>query len=123
MGAGLAAVAAGAAAMAVAVLADGGLGALLPAFVVTGAGLGCASVASTLEGTAALGAADQGIASGVLNAAAQVGTAVGFAALISVATAAGSAAAGMGGAAALALAAAIAIALPRAARHRLRLGT
>ncbi|MEA2291920.1 MAG: hypothetical protein QOF17_940 [Solirubrobacteraceae bacterium] len=116
MAGGLVAVAVGAAAMAAAVLAGGGVAALVPTFVVMGAGLGCASVASTVEGTAALGAADQGVASGVLNAAAQVGTAIGFAGLISVASAAGSAAAGMGGAAALALGAAAVVAAAGARR-------
>jgi MFS family permease len=54
--------------------------AVLPlAFVLMGAGLGCASVASTATGTAALGDGEQGIASGVLNASAQIGSAVGLA--------------------------------------------
>jgi hypothetical protein len=103
---GLAGVAAGAAGLAAAVLAHGGIGALAPALVVMGAGLGCGAVASTAAGTAAVGRDDQGIASGVLNAAAQVGTAVGLAALMSAAAAAGTAVAGMAGAAGLALAAA-----------------
>jgi MFS family permease len=53
--------------------------ALLPAFVLMGAGLGAAAMASTASGTAALEEDAQGIASGVLNAAAQVGTALGLA--------------------------------------------
>ena len=53
--------------------------ALLPAFLLMGAGLGVSAVASTASGTAALDDADQGIASGVLNAAAQIGTALGLA--------------------------------------------
>lgn len=53
--------------------------ALLLAFLLMGAGLGVSAVASTSSGTAALGDAEQGIASGVLNAAAQVGTALGLA--------------------------------------------
>jgi EmrB/QacA subfamily drug resistance transporter len=111
---------------------------LLPAFVLMGAGLGCAAVASTASGTAALPPASQGVASGVLNAAAQVGTAVGLALLVSLA-AARTAALGAGedalvggyrwacaGAAALALAAAAATAVvarrstraaPRSARN------
>jgi MFS family permease len=52
--------------------------ALLPAFLLMGAGLGVSAVASTESGTAAL-EGEQGIASGVLNAAAQVGTALGLA--------------------------------------------
>jgi MFS family permease len=53
--------------------------ALLPAFVLMGAGLGVSAVGSTASGTAALDDGAQGIASGVLNAAAQVGTALGLA--------------------------------------------
>jgi hypothetical protein len=53
--------------------------ALLPAFLLMGAGLGISAVASTASGTAALDEGAQGIASGVLNAAAQVGTALGLA--------------------------------------------
>jgi MFS family permease len=60
---------------------------LLPAFLIMGAGLGCAAVASTASGTAALSKTEQGIASGVLNAAAQVGTALGLAVLVSLAAA------------------------------------
>jgi MFS family permease len=56
--------------------------ALIVAFLLMGAGLGCASVASTASGTAALPDEEQGIASGVLNAAAQIGSAVGVAALV-----------------------------------------
>jgi MFS family permease len=56
--------------------------ALVAAFVLMGLGLGCASVASTSLGTAALPDDQQGIASGVLNAAAQVGTAMGLAAIV-----------------------------------------
>src|SRR4029453_9009184 len=52
------------------------------AFVLMGAGLGCASVASTASGTAALPDGQQGIASGVLNAAAQIGSAVGVAVIV-----------------------------------------
>jgi MFS family permease len=53
--------------------------ALLPAFLLMGSGLGVAAVASTASGTAALDDSAQGIASGVLNAAAQIGTALGLA--------------------------------------------
>ena len=87
MAMGLAAVAAG-----VLWLAAVGAGeplALLPAFVVLGAGLGCAAVASTMAGTDAAGPARAGVASGVLNTAAQVGTALGLAALVALAGAAG----------------------------------
>ena len=72
-------------------LPDHGLPAiqLLGAFAVMGAGLGAASVASTQTGTEAADAAYRGVASGVLNSAAQVGTAVGVALLLPLATAIG----------------------------------
>jgi MFS family permease len=60
---------------------DGPFG-LLPSFVLMGAGLGCASVASTTSGTSAADDEKQGLASGLLNAAAQVGTALGLAVII-----------------------------------------
>ena len=62
---------------------------LLGAFAVMGAGLGIASVASTQTGTDAADPAYRGVASGVLNSAAQVGTAVGVALLLRLATAVG----------------------------------
>ena len=49
------------------------------AFVVMGAGLGAASVASTKLG---MGEDGQGVASGLLNTAAQLGTAIGLAVLV-----------------------------------------
>ena len=63
---------------------------LLSAFAVMGAGLGTASVASTQTGTDAAEPAYRGVASGVLNSAAQVGTAAGVALLVPLATATGS---------------------------------
>ena len=98
LGGGLAAVAAGAL-----VLAAGGL---LPGLVLMGAGLGAASVAATEAGAGALGDDATGLASGLLNAAAQIGTALGLAVLVGVAAARGTAAA-EAGAAALAVAAAL----------------
>ena len=74
---GLFAIAAGAAA-----LATLSPVALVVAFVVMGLGLGSASVTATAAGTRALPDDEQGIASGVLNAAAQIGTVVGVAALV-----------------------------------------
>jgi MFS family permease len=60
---------------------------LLAAFTLIGAGLGAASVASTQTGTDAADPAYRGVTSGVLNSAAQVGTAVGVAHLVPLATA------------------------------------
>jgi MFS family permease len=79
MPAGLAAIAAGCALLAL----DAPL---LPALVVMGAGLGVASVASTKVG---VGDEAQGLASGVLNTAAQLGTAIGLALLVAPAAAFG----------------------------------
>ena len=93
MAAGLAAIAAGA--LALVTLAPA---ALPVAFVLMGGGLGCASVASTASGAAALGADEQGIASGVLNASAQIGSALGLAVI-----------AGLGFRAGFAVAAAVAL--------------
>ncbi|HEX5908344.1 MAG TPA: MFS transporter [Propionibacteriaceae bacterium] len=61
---------------------------LLAAFTLIGAGLGTASVASTQTGTDAADPAYRGVASGLLNSAAQVGTAVGVALLVPIAAAA-----------------------------------
>jgi MFS family permease len=58
---------------------------LLAAFAVVGAGLGVASVASTQTGTNAADPEYRGVVSGVLNSAAQVGTAVGVALLLPLA--------------------------------------
>jgi MFS family permease len=54
---------------------------LLAAFAFIGTGIGTASVASTQTGTDAVDPAYRGVAAGVLNSAAQVGTAVGVALL------------------------------------------
>jgi MFS family permease len=58
---------------------------LLSAFALIGAGLGVASVASTQTGTDAANPGYRGVASGVLNSAAQVGTATGVALLVPLA--------------------------------------
>ena len=52
---------------------------LIAAFVVMGLGLGAASVASTTAGTAAVVAHERGVAAGLLNSTAQLGTALGLA--------------------------------------------
>ena len=80
-------------------------------FVLIGGGLGVASVASTAAGTAA-DADRPGLASGLLNTAAQLGSALGLALLVAPAAAAGFAW-GWAGAAAVAVAAALAIAFVR----------
>jgi DNA invertase Pin-like site-specific DNA recombinase len=86
MAAGLLGVALGAAGLAT-MAASGGLPPTMVAgFVLSGLGLGVASVASTAKGTAAVPPARQGLASGVLNTAAQVGTALGLAVLVTVAS-------------------------------------
>lgn len=72
----------------------GGLPWLVTGLVIAGSGLTCASVAATATGTAATGGQAQGLASGLLNSAAQVGTALGIAALVTVAAARTSALAG-----------------------------
>jgi EmrB/QacA subfamily drug resistance transporter len=87
MAAGLVGVALGAAALATMGTSRGFPLALVAGFVLSGAGLGVASVASTAAGTGAVPAAQQGLASGLLNTAAQVGNAVGLAALVTVASA------------------------------------
>jgi EmrB/QacA subfamily drug resistance transporter len=81
--------------------------ALVLAFVVMGASLGCASVASTTAGTAAVDRTREGVASGLLNTTAQLGAALGVAVLLSLAAAAGSGAA-FAGAVVIAVAAAAA---------------
>jgi MFS family permease len=78
MAAGLAAIAAGA----IALVGISGPASLLAPFVAMGLGIGVAATASTAAGTAA-SADRQGLASGLLNAAAQIGTSVGLALLVS----------------------------------------
>jgi MFS family permease len=99
MAAGLSTVGAASLWLAAVAVGDGSPLMYLPAFVCMGIGLGCASVASTASGVAAAGEAREGVASGLLNTTAQVGTAVGVAALIAVAGVAGSRAAFVGAAA------------------------
>jgi MFS family permease len=104
MAGGLAAIAAGALALVTLVPA-----ALPLAFVLMGGGLGSASVTSTTTGTAALGDGEQGVASGVLTASAQIGSAVGLAVI-----------AGLDYRAGFALAAAVALGATRAPRRTSR---
>ena len=67
-----------------------GAGALvvLPAFLVMGLGVGCAAVAATAAGTEAVEAERRGLASGLLNTAAQIGNALGLSAFVVLAAAA-----------------------------------
>jgi EmrB/QacA subfamily drug resistance transporter len=75
---------------------EGGVAYLVAGIVVSGFGLGCASVPSTAVGTTTVQGEEQGVASGLLNTAAQVGTALGIGLLVSFAVARASAAAGGG---------------------------
>jgi EmrB/QacA subfamily drug resistance transporter len=118
MAVGLAGVGAGTLWLAAVTAGAGNPLALVPAFVAMGLGLGCASVASTAAGVEAAGATHEGVASGLLNTAAQVGTAMGVAVLISLAGAAGDRVA-FAGAAVLALGgAAVALREPSARLSR-----
>jgi EmrB/QacA subfamily drug resistance transporter len=64
---------------------ESGVSYVVAGAALSGLGLGCASVASTAGGTSASGQADQGIASGLLNVSAQVGTALGLAVFLAAA--------------------------------------
>lgn len=60
---------------------------VLPGFALTGLGLGLAFVAATTAATRGINDHDQGLASGLVNTAQQVGFAVGIAAIVAIATA------------------------------------
>lgn len=60
---------------------------LMVGIVLSGLGLGCAAVASTAAGVSAVTENERGLASGLLNAAAQIGTALGITVLGTVAAA------------------------------------
>ena len=92
MAAGLAGVAAGALALRGIAPDATMLHVLMAAFALMGGGLGVASVASTALGTEALDAARQGVASGLINTSAQIGTALGLAVIVPLAAAASGAA-------------------------------
>jgi MFS family permease len=87
MAGGLLGVAAGAMALLAIAPAATALPTLLGGFVLLGGGLGIASVASTVRGTAALDRSEQGLASGLLATSAQVGTALGLAIIVPIASA------------------------------------
>jgi MFS family permease len=67
---------------------EGGyLGVLLPGFFFTALGLGFTFVTATIAGTSGVADGEQGLASGLINTAQQVGTALGLAILVTVAAA------------------------------------
>jgi EmrB/QacA subfamily drug resistance transporter len=82
---GLVLIAAGAAVLTGISSAGGFATTVLPGETLCGLGLGAGSVAATAAGTAALPGERQGLASGLLNTAAQVGTALGLAVLVAIA--------------------------------------
>ena len=86
MSSGLAVVAASAL-LTTGITAEGGLAYVLAGAALSGLGLGCASVASTARGTSAVEEGKRGLASGFMNTAAQVGTALGLAVLLTLAAA------------------------------------
>jgi EmrB/QacA subfamily drug resistance transporter len=65
--------------------AEGGVAYVLAGAALSGLGLGCASVASTARGISAVEEGKRGLASGFMNTSAQVGTALGLAALLTLA--------------------------------------
>jgi EmrB/QacA subfamily drug resistance transporter len=67
------------------ITAEGGVAYVLVGCALSGLGLGCASVASTARGTSAVERGKRGLASGFMNTSAQVGTALGLAALLTLA--------------------------------------
>jgi len=67
--------------------AQGGLFYVISNATLSGLALGCSAVASTTHGTSAVKEEARGLASGLLNSSAQVGTALGLAVLFTVAVA------------------------------------
>ncbi len=120
--AGLAAVAAGAAFMLA--LPERGMpvATLVVSFAVLGLGLGVASVASTTAGTEAVPEGERGVAAGLLNSTAQLGTAIGLAVVMPLVASVGPMLGyrlGFSAAAAIAVAgAACALTVPRRSRTR-----
>jgi EmrB/QacA subfamily drug resistance transporter len=93
----------GAALLITGISAEAGLAYVLANAALSGLALGCSAVASTARGTSAVGEEERGLASGLLNSSAQIGTALGLAALITVAAARTEALAGEGPASAAAI--------------------
>ena len=83
--------------------AEGGLPYVLSNAAFSGLALGCSAVASTTRGTSAVQEEERGLASGILSSCAQVGTALGLAALATIAAARTGALTGGGEASAAAL--------------------
>ena len=71
----------------VGISASGGLWYVVANATLSGLALGCSAVASTTRGTSAVKEEERGLASGLLNSSAQVGTALGLAVLFAVAVA------------------------------------
>jgi predicted MFS family arabinose efflux permease len=67
--------------------AEEGLFYVISNAALSGLALGCSAVASTTRGTSAVKEEDRGLASGLLNSSAQVGTALGLAVFFAVAVA------------------------------------
>jgi len=67
----------------------GGVAYVVSGAALSGLSLGCSAVASTAYGASAVGESQRGLASGLLNSSAQVGTALGLAVLFTVAAVAG----------------------------------
>jgi EmrB/QacA subfamily drug resistance transporter len=85
MALGLAGIAAGTL-IALGIDAEGGLRYVVASATLSGLALGTSAVASTTFGTSAVGQDKRGLASGILNSAAQLGTALGLAVFVAVAT-------------------------------------
>jgi MFS family permease len=67
--------------------AESGLWYVLSSTTLSGLALGCSAVASTTRGTSVVREEEKGLASGLLNSSAQIGTAVGLAILFTIAAA------------------------------------
>jgi MFS family permease len=73
--------------VALGISAGSGLWYVLSNATLSGLALGCSAVASTTRGTSAVREEERGLASGLLNSSAQIGTAVGLAVLFTIAAA------------------------------------
>ena len=71
----------------VGISAESGLWYVLSNATLSGLALGCSAVASTTRGTSVVREEERGLASGLLNSSAQIGTAVGLAVLFTLAAA------------------------------------